>query len=498
VLCRFKEAGLIGHRYCMMHLINISINMKKYKIWIILAGIALFTGVLPPLAQNARAQANVSFQVFYDQLSPFGTWVSYPDYGYVWVPGAGSGFRPYGTRGHWVYTEDGWTWVSDYSWGWATFHYGNWFYDDAYGWMWMPGYEWAPAWVTWGESGGNYCWAPVGPRIDIGVSYSTYRPPARYWNFCPRERITSVNVSNYYVRNVHNTTVINHITVINNVNRGNGRAYLRGPQATNVERFTHRTVRPVAIHPAERPGAAAVRNGQLAIYRPNVQNNNNAARPTQVRELHALRPVNNRPAAAANRPGSTPGEARQPVNRAGQPAQRPAQQHVQQGQSAQRPGQQHAQPGQQPRQPHPTTQPGTDHPATQPGQPGRPATQPGTQSRQTPASHPAQRPPSQQPVQQQPAQHPVNRPAPQPHPTQQPAQRPPSQQPVQQQPAQHPVNRPAPQQPAQRPVQPQQHPMPQQQRPNPAPRPMPQQPHPVQRPVTPPPHQNPPNPEHHR
>jgi len=211
-----------------------------------MAGIAMLTVVLPPLAPHARAQVSVSFQVFYDQLSPFGTWVSYPDYGYVWVPGAGAGFRPYGTRGHWVYTDDGWTWVSDYSWGWATFHYGNWFYDDAYGWMWVPGYEWAPAWVTWGEYGANYCWAPIGPRVDIGVSYSTYRPPAYYWNVCPRERITSVNVSNYYVRNVHNTTVINNITVINNVNRGNGRTYFRGPQAANVERFTHSTVRPVA------------------------------------------------------------------------------------------------------------------------------------------------------------------------------------------------------------------------------------------------------------
>ena len=407
---------------------------------IIMAGIALFAVILPPVAQHASAQVNVSFQLFYDQLSPFGSWVSYPDYGYVWVPDAGSGFRPYSTRGHWVYTEDGWLWVSDYSWGWATFHYGNWFYDDVYGWMWMPGYEWAPAWVTWGSYGGYYCWAPIGPRIDIGVSYSTYRPPAGYWNVCPRERITSVNVSNYYVRNVHNTTIVNNITVINNVNRGNGHAYLRGPQANDVERFTHRTVRPVGIRPAERPGAAAVRDGQLAIYRPSVQPNNASARPAQVRELHALRPVKNRPPAAANRPGNAPGRPAQPANHSPQPAvQRPGQ--------PDRGVQPRPNPGAQPR-PGPSTQPRQVHPSN-PGQP------PGQQAHPTPADRPVQHSPvQQQPHQQQPVSRPVQQPHQQPHPAQQPR--------------------------------------PGQVRPNPAPRPMPQE-HPVQRPVKPPPH-----PEHNR
>ncbi|HVU54064.1 MAG TPA: DUF6600 domain-containing protein [Puia sp.] len=367
--------------------------MKKH---IIMAGIALFTAILPPLAQKAHAQVSVSFQVFYDQLSPFGTWVSYPDYGYVWVPGAGASFRPYGTRGHWVYTEDGWTWVSDYSWGWATFHYGNWFYDDSYGWIWVPGYQWAPAWVTWGEYGGNYCWAPIGPRVDIGVAFTTYRPPARYWNFCPREHITSVNVSNYYVRNVHTTTVVNNITVINNVNRGNGHAYLRGPQAANVERFTHATVRPVAVRSAERPGAPSLHNGQLAIYRPTVQQNN-AARPAQVHELHTLRPVNNHP--AQPHPATT-------EPRRTSPAQHPVQNHPVQ------PAPQHpAQPRPTPQQPRPAPQQHPQQPHPTPQQP-----------RPVPQQHPAQPHPVPQQHPQQPRpmpQHPrpMPHPAPQPHPT---------------------------------------------------------------------------------
>jgi hypothetical protein len=273
--------------------------MRK-KIINIILGIFSLTGIIPLLnPPTASAQASVSFQVFYDQLSPFGTWVSYPGYGYVWVPGAGSGFRPYGTRGHWVYTDEGWTWVSDYSWGWATFHYGNWFYDNSYGWMWLPGYQWAPAWVTWGEYGGNYCWAPIGPNINIGIAFGTYRPPYNYWNFCPYGHITSVNLSHYYVTNIRNASVINHIAVINNVHRGSGSAFLRGPAPANVERYTHTPVRPLAIRSATGPGAANVGHGQLAIYRPAVQANHASARPSALRDIHAIRPVNRAPARPA-------------------------------------------------------------------------------------------------------------------------------------------------------------------------------------------------------
>ena len=404
-----------------------------------MAGIAVFTGVLPPLTQKADGQVSVSFQVFYDQLSPFGNWVNYPDYGYVWVPGAGSGFRPYGTRGHWVYAEEGWTWVSDYSWGWATFHYGNWFYDDSYGWMWMPGYEWAPAWVTWGEYGGNYCWAPIGPRVDIGVSYGTYRPPARYWNFCPREHITSVNVSNYYVRNVHNTTVINQITVINNVNRGNGHAYIRGPQAANVERFTHSPVRPVAIRPTTRPGAASVHNGQLAIYRPAVQSNNASARPTQVRDLHALRPVNNHPATntATNTAAVRPGQPH-PATQPSQPRQMET--HNNPAQPRSNPGQTHSNPV-QPNlaQPHPgqqhTVQPRPMESHNNPAQPRSnpaqqrpdPVTRPTRQMPQQPHPTPQQHQPRPMPQQRQmpPQQRPMPVQRPAPHPVAPPHQNPP-------------------------------------------------------------------------
>lgn len=428
--------------------------MKK-KIGLLILGIAFLTGIIPRIGQiPAQAQASVSFQVFYDQLSPYGTWVNYPDYGYVWVPAGGSNFRPYGTRGHWVYAEEGWTWVSDYSWGWAPFHYGNWFYDDYYGWMWAPGYEWAPAWVTWGEYSGNYCWAPIGPRVDIGVSFGSYRPPVNYWTFCPRNRITSVNVSNYYVRNIHTTTVINNITVINNVNRGGGgRAYLRGPAPSNVARYTRTTIRPVSIQASARPGVARVQQGRLAIYRPAVQNNSASARPSQVRDLHALRPVNGaHPPTARTTPDRNPSASpRTPVSRSSEaPAGRPR--SPQEGRTPNQPARDNRSPVQQhtvqPAQPHPAREP---RPMPQQQRPA-PQQQQVTPQPQYPASQqtrpipqPQQRPaPSQQhPIQQhaQPQQHPAAQQRPMPQRPNNPAPRP--AQPVSR-PVVHPAPRPAP------------------------------------------------------
>jgi hypothetical protein len=51
------------------------------------------------LANTPKAKAqpgvSVSFQTFYDELSPYGQWIDDPNYGYVWVPDVDAGFRPY-------------------------------------------------------------------------------------------------------------------------------------------------------------------------------------------------------------------------------------------------------------------------------------------------------------------------------------------------------------------------------------------------------------------
>jgi hypothetical protein len=115
---------------------------------------------------------------FYDSLSPYGSWFYASDYGWCWQPTVAvidHGWRPYGPRGHWVWTDAGWYWSSDYTWGWAPFHYGRWQMAGARGWIWLPDRTWGPSWVTW-RSSGDYCgWAPLPPhavfRPGIGFTY---------------------------------------------------------------------------------------------------------------------------------------------------------------------------------------------------------------------------------------------------------------------------------------------------------------------------------------
>ena len=45
---------------------------------------------------SAQVSVSVSFQTFYDELSPYGQWIDYPEYGYVWSPADRyNDFHPY-------------------------------------------------------------------------------------------------------------------------------------------------------------------------------------------------------------------------------------------------------------------------------------------------------------------------------------------------------------------------------------------------------------------
>ncbi|MCD8029370.1 MAG: hypothetical protein LUF85_00610 [Bacteroides sp.] len=76
--------------------------MKKIYTFIIMCMVA---ASLSLSAQTAN-KAAITFQEFYNTLSPYGTWIEYPQYGNVWHPNV-SDFRPYATNGHWEYTTEG-------------------------------------------------------------------------------------------------------------------------------------------------------------------------------------------------------------------------------------------------------------------------------------------------------------------------------------------------------------------------------------------------------
>lgn len=240
-----------------------------------------------PVDAQPRVGVNINFQTFYDELSPYGEWIDYPDYGYTWRPRTGRDFRPYSTGGHWVYADDyDWMWASDYDWGWAPFHYGRWFYDPLYGWLWVPGYEWSPAWVAWRGGGDYYGWAPLRPGININIGFRNYDVPYDYWTFAPGRYMNSRYISRYYYPYRNNVTIINNTTIINNYGNGYrggnyGRNdgyvvrdrgyYANGPRRTDVERYTGR-IQSVRVRDANAPGRTSVgRNNEVSIYRPAVQ-----------------------------------------------------------------------------------------------------------------------------------------------------------------------------------------------------------------------------------
>lgn len=251
--------------------------MKRRLTIFTLAAILVFAGAS---GKEASAQVgvgvNITYQDFYDDLSPYGQWVDYPDQGYVWIPEAGPDFRPYNTNGHWVWSDEyEWMWVSDYSWGWAPFHYGRWLQDPYYGWMWVPGYEWAPAWVAWRDGGDYYGWAPLRPGINIGIGFSfgNYNPPINDWCFAPRRYITSPRIYNYCLPQRQNITIINNTTIINNYSRRSNNVFVTGPRRGDAERYAGR-IRPVRFRESNAPGRSRMRNNEVSFYRPNIRRDN--------------------------------------------------------------------------------------------------------------------------------------------------------------------------------------------------------------------------------
>ncbi|WP_372949688.1 DUF6600 domain-containing protein [Mariniphaga sp.] len=240
----------------------------KMKFLIITVALVISAGVFQ---KQASAQyENVSYQVFYDQLSPYGQWLDYPNYGNVWIPDAGPNFSPYSTNGYWVHTRYGWTWMSDYSWGWGPFHYGRWDYDSFYGWLWIPDYEWGPSWVNWRHSGGYYGWQPMRPRYGIysGI-YSDQYGYNDHWIFVRNNDFGRHDIYNYYVNRSDYMRIMKNSSVIDNTSYDRRRkiSYNSGPNKSEVERNTGTRIRSVNVRDNDMPGQE-LKNNQLRLYRP--------------------------------------------------------------------------------------------------------------------------------------------------------------------------------------------------------------------------------------
>lgn len=277
---------------------------------------------LPPAAEAAVTQVTVvqpvtqvSYNTFYDTLSPYGVWVELPDFGRCWRPTVAvinPGWRPYCDEGYWVWSDCGWFWRSHYSWGWAPFHYGRWHLAPGQGWCWIPDNHWGPAWVTWRSSADHCGWAPLPPScgwsVGLGLTWSGRRAAVdcdfglgfdsfvylgwnrfcdpRPWRYCAsRSEVIGLHHGARPVNDIHtqgqgNVSIVgNNNTVI--VNNGPGLA--RAQQHARGEIPKVRIVdSPDVAHtvPGRAPGRPEARSAiVMPVYRPNLAAVAPSARP---------------------------------------------------------------------------------------------------------------------------------------------------------------------------------------------------------------------------
>ncbi len=260
-------------------------------------------GVTTTVVAAPAAPTVVNQQVFYQSLSPYGSWVEVPNYGWCWRPSvavANPTWQPYCDGGSWLWTDAGWYWNSTYTWGWAPYHYGRWHQHQRFGWVWYPGYDWAPAWVAW-RSSTTYCgWAPLPPEcrwnasvgfswvngnsaVSIGfgigatawyaTTWDRFCDPHLYHHRLPRQRVeqfvqeSKVQVSghqNVNIRGNNNTVIINNGISRDEVQR-HSREEIRRTELRDVNS-------PAAAHSfaASRPNPSGGRPAEVAVYRPSV------------------------------------------------------------------------------------------------------------------------------------------------------------------------------------------------------------------------------------
>ena len=219
-------------RHAESHPAIISMNTPRFFVLLLAAFLALLT------PRPAQAQAEVSFDFFYDSLAPHGEWIEVADYGNAWRPTAvDEDWAPY-TDGYWAFTDAGWTWVSYEEFGGIVYHYGRWMRVEDEGWCWVPDYEWAPAWVSWRQNDDYVGWAPLPPearwRPSIGISVwvdRQYDIGPGYYSFCRVRDFGAPVLRPVIVNRTENVTIIRRTVNITNITYNT--TYVGGPVIYN-------------------------------------------------------------------------------------------------------------------------------------------------------------------------------------------------------------------------------------------------------------------------
>jgi len=228
---------------------------------------------------------------FYDDLSPYGSWVQLEGVGWCWQPRVvviNRSWQPYCDSGHWIWTDAGWFWVSDYSWGWAPFHYGRWQRHARCGWVWTPDRVWGPAWVAWRSEGDHCGWAPLPPHsefvvgvgwrfngVSVGVNFDFGLRP-EHFTFVALHDFNQHDLGHRRLPPTEVTRIYNHTTIINNYTVNNTTIVNQGIRVDRVAAATHTEIRKVPIRDVPAGGGRAVLTqgtdrGAPVVYRPQLK-----------------------------------------------------------------------------------------------------------------------------------------------------------------------------------------------------------------------------------
>ncbi len=258
---------------------------KLIPAFVFIMALVVACSAYAPYEEGPGAQVavggNIDIGFFYDYLSPWGSWVDFSPWGYVWCPaGLGFGWRPY-SYGDWLWTDDGWFWDSFYEWGWGPFHYGRWGWDDGLGWFWVPGSTWGPAWVSWCWNDDYFGWAPLPPGVGFRAGFgigSVPRIPDRYWSFVDGRHFGDRDMDRWVLPMERNRTILSSARYRGNLSVSGDRIMNRGVDLDRVERLRGDNLPRYNLRDADRPGPVRVEQQSVNVFRQPVARTT-AARP---------------------------------------------------------------------------------------------------------------------------------------------------------------------------------------------------------------------------
>jgi hypothetical protein len=213
----------------------------------------------------------VSFQSFYDVLSPMGEWIQITkedidddlsdgegeglnnfmasaeneDFLFIWKPTVETNWKPY-MNGKWEYSDRGWFWASADKWGNSTYNYGRWWNSPKYGWVWLPGYTWAPSWVRWKVTKDDKYvgWVALSPKAkwnsENGITGETYnfKNKDNDWVFVDNNSFAGDITSKSIVKQDENSQLVKNSNSITEIKTEDDKIVNKGLDVNKMEEKT--------------------------------------------------------------------------------------------------------------------------------------------------------------------------------------------------------------------------------------------------------------------